>query len=741
MADYCQLTKRYDEAKLYVDRGLNYYLKKNNGDEDKISRLYLIESVYYLEQDNPIKGEESRYKAILYLEGRGNDLEMAKAKYYFGHFLRYDKKEYSKALTFLVDSNTLFQTTGNIESEIYHRCLRDLAICYEALGNYDKSSKYYKDAYLLKIELNKKANRTFSRNLETQYQTENKKQQIAILKSENELVEQQKTNQRNLLLGGIGLTTIGGLFFFVLYRNRQKTAKKFKELDNFKSKLFTNISHEFRTPLTLISGPINKRLDKKDLNTEDRQEFQMIRRNSQYLLNLVNQMLDLSKLEAGYLKLKVSQGNLSELLKAITASFQHIADQKNIEYHVNIDNLEQVWFDKDIIEKTVTNLVANALKYTPENGQIFFKAKFINGNLQMHVENEGHHFSKSHIEAIFNRFYQEDENADGVGVGLSLVKELVNLSHGKIAVDNNMARNTIVFMVTLPVLKDQFTIDERVENPINISQSNYKSVEGIEDEPLQPIDEDLPILLVVEDSSDIRTFIKSSFKNNYQVVEAENGKIGIEKAIELIPDIIISDVMMPFVDGIDLTSQLKQDERTSHIPIVLLTAKVEDEDQYLGLQTGADDYITKPFKIKLLQTKVKNLIITRKKLQERYSQELVLTPKDIAISNFDEKFFEKIQMVLNDNLTEASFNVDDFSNALGMSRMQLHRKLKALTGLTTTEFVRSQRLKLASTLLKKSDANISEIVYMVGFNDHSYFTKCFKEAYNCSPSDYINKTQ
>lgn len=245
---------------------------------------------------------------------------------------------------------------------------------------------------------------------------------------------------------------------------------------------------------------------------------------------------------------------------------------------------------------------------------------------------------------------------------------------------------------------------------------------------------------MVDDHEDIRAFIKSVFKNNYQVVEAIDGEVGVEKAIELVPDIIISDVMMPKLNGFQLSETLKQDERTCHIPIILLTAKTEDADRFIGLETGADDYITKPFKTKALETRVKNLINSRLKLRERYSQELVLKPTDIAISNFDAKFLEKVNSVIDENITEPTFSAEDFSKSVGMSRMQLHRKLKALTGLSATEFVRSQRLKLAADLLKKTDANVSEIGYSVGFNDHSYFTKCFKEMYGCSPTEFISKS-
>ncbi|MBT8285392.1 MAG: response regulator [Flavobacteriaceae bacterium] len=240
----------------------------------------------------------------------------------------------------------------------------------------------------------------------------------------------------------------------------------------------------------------------------------------------------------------------------------------------------------------------------------------------------------------------------------------------------------------------------------------------------------------MEDHPEVRDLLKNQFSKKYKIVEATNGKEGLKQAMEWVPDLIISDIMMPEMDGLELSKILKTDERTSHIPIILLTARAGEEDQYKGLTTGADAYVTKPFKSKLLQTRVQNLIESRKTLRDRYSQEVILKPKDIAITNLDEIFLERVQEVLDLKLTESAFSTQEFAEAVGMSRMQLHRKLKALTGLSASEFVRSQRLKLAASLLQKSDANISEIGYQVGFNDPSYFTKCFREAYGVSPSAF-----
>lgn len=511
------------------------------------------------------------------------------------------------------------------------------------------------------------------------------------------------------------------------------------ELNTAKSNFFTNISHEFRTPLTLISNPIDQALEDKTLPNDKREQFKMAKRNSDRLLSLVNQILDLSKIDAGQLQLQIQKGNITQLISALSDSFTYRAKQKQINYLVNIKQEDKdVYYDKDAIEKIVVNLLSNAIKYSPEKGSIVCNSHLKDDSLIFKVKNSGKGFTADETKHIFQRFYQTSEQNQGTGIGLALVKELVELHKGTIVVDS-IPNQWTTFTVTLPVGKNNFKKEQFVES-VNI-ESNIKSI--IEEQPIHE-DEDFkdseqPILLIIEDNADVRTLLKQTFDLSYNILTAPNGKKGVELALEHIPDIIISDIMMPEKNGIEVTNELKNDERTSHIPIVLLTAKAGDENELKGIEIGADDYITKPFNSKILTTKVSKLIQIRRKLQSRYSQEVILKPKDIAVNNIDEQFLEKVQTVLEDKLVESSFSIEDFSKAVGMSRMQLHRKIKALTGLSASEFIRSQRLKLAAQLLKKSDINISQVGYSVGFNDHSYFTKCFKEMYNCTPSEYAKR--
>ena len=525
------------------------------------------------------------------------------------------------------------------------------------------------------------------------------------------------------------------------YLSQQKTNTKLKELDKLKSNFFTNISHEFRTPLTLITSPIDDTLSDTSISDQKRQQFTVAKQNSERLLSLVNQVLDLSKIDAGQLKLHIEHSNITTLLSALSKSFSYAAKQSNINYKIDIKQTDDmVWFDKDALEKITVNLVSNALKYTPENGSVTFNSYTKNNSLFLEVKNTGKGLTSEELNHIFQRFYQTNEQNQGTGIGLALVKELVELHKGTIVV-TSVPNEWTTFSVILPVDRNSFKNEDILINANTIKAEvkipYYSNITNEDNNELE--DSDLPILLIVEDNDDLRALLKHTFDASYNVLTAVNGVIGVELALEHIPDLIISDIMMPEKDGIALTKELKNDTRCSHVPIILLTAKADIDSQFEGVDTGADDYITKPFDKNLLVLKVEKLIECRIKLQSRYSQEVILRPKDIAISNLDEKFLEKVQEVLDKNLVESSFSTEDFSKAVGLSRMQLHRKIKALTGLTASEFIRSQRLKLAAQLLKSSDINISQIGYTVGFNDHSYFAKCFKEAYKCTPTAYSKK--
>ncbi|MEX0289604.1 MAG: two-component regulator propeller domain-containing protein [Flavobacteriaceae bacterium] len=527
-------------------------------------------------------------------------------------------------------------------------------------------------------------------------------------------------------------------------RLKEEETLRLKKLNNFKSKLYTDISHEFRTPLSLISGPIEAKLGEGGLSDSDYANFSMIKRNTNRLIALVDQLLHLAKLEKGRLTLNVAKGNLELFLKAIASSFEYKAGLKKIDYTVEVHDLSRAWYDEDAIEKVTTNLLSNAIKYCPEEGSCTFRASRKGSDLNLMVINTLDPKDTIDQEKLFTRFYQQDEYAEGAGVGLSLVKELVGLHKGEVGVQIH-ADGSIEFFVRLPVEREAFSVkelkevkDEKIEKQETTLSASIDL--GDERNTTKNEEAELPLVLVVEDHEEVRDFLASVWQHKYRVFHAENGKIGIERALEIVPDLVLTDVRMPICDGITLCNTLKTDERTSHIPIILLTAGLGEEDELKGLQSGADDFITKPFKLRILEKRVENLIQTRQALRTRYSQEVILKAKDIAITPTDEVFINRMQKVLDVCLSDPDFNAARFCKELGMSRMQLHRKLLAFTGLSTTAFIRSQRLKQALQILQTSDASISEIAYAVGFNTPSYFIKCFKETYKKTPSEYLQSS-
>jgi len=714
------------------------FFKQNNHLYHRGEASYLLGRAYL--------GLKNYPKAIINLEesieafsNTGESINIGLCYKYLGDCYQYKKSNSKLSKIHFNNALQIFEKHSSLDNQI--STLNSLSSLMEQNYNFKEALYYKKKKDSVSIIFQKQINQANTYQLETQYQTKKKDKEIELLITKNELTTQQKRNQKTILLSTISVITIAGLFFFFQYKNKQKTNNKLRELDEVKSNFFTNISHEFRTPLTLISGPIQKKLKEPNLSKEERSSLEMIHRNSSRLLSLVDQLLDISKLETGELHLSISKNKLLSFIGVLTENFNFSANQKNINYLCYINKSEATtWYDSDIIEKIVINLLSNAFKYTPENGSIVCNSLIKNNKFYFEIKNTGEGLASNELNKVFDKFYQINNHQQGAGIGLSLVKELVNLHKGTINAKSTLKEWTI-FEVILPIGKNSYNeteisasmIDKKAP-PIIINEKGFNNEEGID---VNTPNDNQPILLIVDDNKDIRDYIETIFKKSYSIIKAKDGQEGIEIALKQIPDIIISDIMMPIKNGIELCKQLKEDERTSHIPILLLTAKTGDENELEGIKTGVDDYITKPFNEELLTIKIENIIKSRKKLQERYSQEIILKPKEITINSVDEKFLHKIQKVLDNKLIESSFNIEEFSKSIGMSRMQLHRKLKALTGLSASEFIRSQRLKLAISLLENSDCNVSEIGYSVGFNNHAYFSKCFKETYKCSPTEYL----
>ncbi|WP_373522823.1 two-component regulator propeller domain-containing protein [Aquiflexum sp.] len=517
----------------------------------------------------------------------------------------------------------------------------------------------------------------------------------------------------------------------ILIQMKEEEADRLMEIDRFKTNFFTNISHEFRTPLTLIAGPVERLMSQSE-NPVFKSQLNLIKQNSQRLLNLVDQLLEVSKIKSGKLKLRIQKGNIGLLLQSIVSNFFYFAAEKDIRIRTDIPLMTEVWFDPDKIEKIVGNLLQNAIKYGRPGTEVLVKSKIKDSQLHLTVANHSMvKYTKEEISHLFDKFYKPDTKIEGFGIGLPLVKDLVELHKGNIDLHLE-EKDFFEVNITIPVEKYAFRPELVIEEEEFDEIQKPKGHEFI-------AGEDAPLVLVVEDNFKVRSFIISELKPYYKIIEAEDGREGLFLALKKIPDLIISDVMMPEMDGIELCQTLKSDEKTSHIPIILLTAKSEEDNILKGLEVGADDYMLKPFGIKQLLVRIQKLIELRRDLRIRYSGKTSIAPNEIAVTSTDEKFLEKIQNIVDEDLGDSNLTVDEFCKKLGMSRMQLHRKLTALTGLSTSAFIRDQRLRLALQRLEKSGDSISEIAYAVGFSSPSYFIKCFKETYQMTPNEYLGK--
>jgi signal transduction histidine kinase/DNA-binding response OmpR family regulator len=533
-------------------------------------------------------------------------------------------------------------------------------------------------------------------------------------------------------------------------------SKKLEELDKMKSHFFANISHEFRTPLTLITGPLEQMLTSpQEDEGEQKKKMRLMLRNSRRLLSLINQLLDLSKFDSGKMKLQASQQNIVPFLKGIVESFDSLAVQNelDLEFHCQEEDIT-LYFDAEKIEKAVCNLLINAIKFTPPGGKIGVtldvKKDIPPGFLEISVGDTGIGIPLAQLEHIFDRFYQarglKEHAHKGSGIGLALTKELVNLHHGEISVHSTEGKGS-EFTIRLPLGDEHLEPEEIARHPEKPAKPKVPKedpdlyiMEKEEEEFDQTLDEDLAqeknIILVVEDSADVRSYIRSAIEPQYKMKEAKDGREGIEKALEIIPDLIISDVMMPGVDGYELCRVLKSDVKTSHIPVILLTARAAEEDIIAGLETGADDYITKPFNTRILCARIKNLIDLRQQWQQKMQRQMTLQPVEIPVSSVDETFLKDLQKLIEKNLSDELFSVEQLGKELYMSRATLYRKVMALTGEPPREFIKSYRLKRGAQLLKANFGNVTEVSVEVGFSSTAYFTKCFKEKFQQLPHAY-----
>lgn len=551
----------------------------------------------------------------------------------------------------------------------------------------------------------------------------------------------------------VGFGIIRAIYRFQLRRRlEQAEAENIKQLDHFRSRFYTNITHEFRTPLTIILGMMD------NIQGYDK-ERQLVRRNSNKLLRLINQLLDLAKLESGRLSLKLIQGDFIKYLSYLTESFHSMASEKHIQLTFESDVPELVMdFDPDKVQEVVYNLLSNALKFTPENGRVQLQVLSFERReppyLQINVKDNGIGISSNQLPYIFDRFYQADDASvhqkEGTGIGLAVANELVTLMGGKIAVESQ-AQNGTLFMVYLPINRNPKTPKREASDKQSAFQKlkAHQSLSGtsfkVNDGP-NIHESDAPLLLLIEDNADVATYIESLLQKEYRIEKAADGQTGIDRAVELIPDIIITDVMMPQKDGYEVCEALKTDERTSHIPIVMLTAKATHADRLTGLKTGADAYLTKPFNKDELFIRLEKLVALRQALQKRYAHAIgplgiLGVPKNQASlePTLDDLFLEKIRKVIDEKIGDTDLDIPYLCQVVHLSATQLFRKMKALTGEAPISFIRKVRLHKARELVETTDLSIAEIAYDMGFTDPAYFSRAFSKEFGNPPSYFRNQ--
>lgn len=525
-------------------------------------------------------------------------------------------------------------------------------------------------------------------------------------------------------------------------------SKNLEDATQAKLVFFTNISHEFRTPLTLLHGPLETISKTESLSTEGSKLVNLMRKNVQVLMKLIDQIIEFRRYENGKMQMYYTLGDIKLFVSEICDSFIELSKKRRINFSFNASDEDfTLWFDSDKMEKICYNLISNAMKFTPENGSIkvYLSKEKMNEEYfaKLTITDTGIGISEQHIHQIFDRFYKADRAAAGSGIGLALTKVLVEQHNGTIAVESAEGKGSS-FEIRFPFKQKDIAVNEQYP----ILSSNNSFAEDVYIDEYEELDEtsddsnlerNKPLILIVEDNSDVRYYIKSLLSAEYQIVEAPNGQVGYLKAMKHIPELIISDVMMDVMDGFELCKQIKENITTSHIPVMLLTACVQDEQRAMGFESGADAYIPKPFNEDLLRIRVRKIVENREKVKAFFQKNLTFGDRKEAVVEIDKTFMSKFRKLIEERLIDSDLNVDEIGKNLGLSRVQLYRKIKSLTNYAPNELVRIIRLKAAEQLLINSEKTISEIAYDSGFTSPSYFTKCFKEYFNESPTEYLKR--
>ncbi|MCB0640774.1 MAG: response regulator [Phaeodactylibacter sp.] len=711
-----------------------------------LAEIYEAIGGMYLAQDSLPQAEQYLLKAQDALEQMGRKKALAQVYTKLGQvYVR--QQNYTAAKSYADKAVALFEVI-NLEPDIETKEV--LADAYAGAGDFANAYRYQKAFSVARDStLSAERNAALAR-IESEYQVEKKDAELA--RQQLAIERGSKVRQQILLIGIILILALVGLYLNMRTRQRflrqqaklkDAEAEQLRKIDQLKSNFFANISHEFRTPLTLIMGPLREMAENR-FTGNAQNNYQIMLRNSQRLLRLVNQLLDLSRLESGRMELEVQHGDASAFIRAIAYSFESLAESKQIQFSVEVPAFSgPLYFDADKLEKILSNLLSNAFKFTPEEGSVSLSAHEQDHQIYLEVKDSGMGIPTDQLPNIFDRFFTKGETheMESSGIGLALTKELVDLMEGTINVQSQEGRGTN-FSVVLPAderfLQQGATLITKPERQ-SLLQKENEVLEGVASVPKGRTGGKLQeTVLIVEDNADVRQYIKDQLVDHYALLEAADGAAGLELALREVPSLIISDIMMPKMNGVELCNRLKAEEATSHIPVILLTAKAEQEDKLEGLEQGADDYLTKPFDIQELKLRVGNLIEQRKRWRERFSKEISFKPQEVAVTPVDEQFLQQVLEVIEANMDDEFFGVPKLAGEVGLSRSQLHRKLKALSDKSPSQIIRDMRLQRAKALLEQQAGNASEVAFMVGFNSLAYFSKCFKEAYGVAPSG-LNK--
>lgn len=538
-----------------------------------------------------------------------------------------------------------------------------------------------------------------------------------------------------IVLFSIILLLLIGIMVYI-YRTILMKRRIEEEANKAKLQFFTNISHELRTPLTLIADPVNYIIHDDNLNSQQRSMLQIVQRNVLVLTQLVSEILDFRKVQNGKMELRLSDFNLAESMKQWIKLFSVSAQKKHIAISMDAPDTIMLRADQDKIERICYNLLSNALKYTSEGGEISLMAKEEGGRVMISVADNGCGISSDELPYIFDRFYQAKNAGRGTGIGLAIVKAFTELHHGEVSATSIEGKGS-TFTIHIPVRqKGEVTNQptEKIEQLVEPSSAEEVPNQARHiDELIQPYQTDKPEVLIIDDNIDIRTYLRSVLSEKYNVSEAADGKAGLELARKIVPDIVLSDIMMPVMDGLAFCQQLKTDKAISHIPVILLTARSLDEQRAEGYEHGADAYLSKPFSLRLLLSRIDNLIESRKKLNQTWSKGVEGDEIGNISNEIDKSFLKQLRKIIQENLANSDLSVEQIGDEIGLSRVQLYRKVKALTGYSPVEIVRKARLTRARHLLQTTERTVSEVAYAVGFSTPSYFSKCYKDEFGENP--------